>query len=78
MKTANRVLKANEVEMSGTYSLATGSPSSSTALESTSAQGPAGARIVEQHPQYTLLEITCACGHVMQVKCDYLQATATS
>jgi hypothetical protein len=78
MKSANRVLKASEVEVSGTYSLTTGSSSCPTSPDKTSAQGPAQARIVEQHPQYALLEITCACGHTMQVKCDYSQAMATS
>jgi hypothetical protein len=78
MKFVNRVLKASEVEVSGTYSLATGSSSSATSPGTTSTQGPAQARIVEQHPQYALLEITCACGNTMQVKCDYSQAMATS
>ncbi len=78
MKFVNRVLKANKVEVSGTYSLATGSSASTVSSDTTSTQGPAQARIVEQHSQYALLEITCACGHTMRVKCDYSEAMATS
>jgi len=78
MKSAIRVLKADDVEVSGIYSLATGR-SSSPALEGgAEVQGSPQARIVEQHPQYAVLEVTCACGQTLQVKCDYSQAMAAS
>ena len=78
MKSAIRVLKANEVEVSGTYSLSTGMSSGPGAQGAAQVLGTPQARIVEQHPQYAVLEITCACGHTMQVKCDYSQALTTS
>ena len=78
MKSAIRVLKANEVEVSGTYSLATGMSSLPAAQGAGQIQGTPQARIVEQQTQYAVLEITCACGHTMQVKCDYSQAMAAS
>lgn len=78
MKSAIRVLKADEVELSGTYSLATGRSSCPADEGTAEAQGSPQARIVEQHPQYAVLEITCACGQTVQVKCDYSQTMATS
>lgn len=78
MKSAIRILKADEVEVSGVYSLGTGRSSSVTSQDVTGDQDSPQARIVEQHPQYAVLEITCACGQTLQVKCDYSQAMATS
>ena len=78
MKSATRVLKADEVEVSGIYSLATGRSSCLASPDAAGVQDSPQARIVEQHPQYAVLEITCACGQTLQVKCDYSQATAAS
>lgn len=79
MKTAIRVLKAHEVEISGTFSLATGRSSRPLpAAETSSSQVTPQVRIAQQHPQYAILEITCACGHTMQIKCDYAQAQTVS
>lgn len=80
MKSAIRILKADEVEVSGTYALDR-SQSPGQALHEPPegrALGAPQVQIVEQHPQYALLEITCACGHTLQVKCDYEQAMAVS
>jgi hypothetical protein len=78
MKSAIRVLKANEIEVSGIYSLATGRSASPALQTAAGMQDSPQARIVEQHPQYAVLEITCACGQTLQVKCDYSQAMAAS
>ena len=78
MKAAIRVLKADEVEVSGTYSLATGLSTRPGQQDTAEVLGTPQARIIEQHPQYAVLEITCACGQTMQIKCDYSQALTTS
>jgi hypothetical protein len=78
MKSATRVLKAHEVEVSGIYSLATGRSSCQAAQDAAGVEGSPQAQIVEQHPQYAVLQVTCACGQTLQVKCDYSQAMATS
>ncbi|MCP4452084.1 MAG: hypothetical protein GY809_11525 [Planctomycetes bacterium] len=78
MKSAIRVLKAHEVEVSGIYSLATGRPCNQAAEDASGVAGSPQAQIVEQHPQYAVLQITCACGETLQVKCDYSPAMATS
>ena len=78
MKSAIRVLKAHEVEVSGIYSLATGRSSCLATSDTLGVEGSPQAQIIEQHPQYAILEVTCACGQSLQVKCDYSQAMATS
>lgn len=78
MTSAIRVLKADEVEVSGLYSLATSRSSCLASRDAAGIQDSPQARIVEQHSQYAVLEITCACGQTLQVKCDYSQAMAAS
>ena len=80
MKSAIRILKADEVEVSGIFSLDRSQPSGLSLQEAPEGghQGTPQVQIVEQHPQYALLEITCACGQTLQVKCDYEQAMAVS
>ncbi len=78
MKSAIHILKAHEVEVSGFYSMATGKASCPAAPDAPGVEGAPQAKIIEQHPQYAILEVTCACGQSLQVKCDYSQAMATS
>lgn len=77
MTSTVRILKATEVEVSGTYSLAASRSTSPAMQGATQVQGTPQARIIEQHPHYAVLEITCTCGQTVQVKCDYLQALTT-
>jgi len=36
---------------------------------------PAQANVVERHPQYAVVEVTCACGSKMYVRCDYARTS---
>ncbi|HEX41141.1 MAG TPA: hypothetical protein ENN81_03680 [Phycisphaerales bacterium] len=38
-------------------------------------QVPAQAHVVERHPQYAVVEVTCACGSKMYVRCDYARTS---
>lgn len=33
------------------------------------------ARIVEQHDDFAVIEVTCSCGRTVQIRCGYEQAT---
>jgi len=44
---------------------ASGSPATS---------APARIRIAENHPEYALVEMTCSCGKITYVRCDYAPA----
>lgn len=76
--TAGQVLKANNVTMQGQYRLDLGE---STAVATPSrASAPAAAprpvggpqvRVVENCPDYAVLEVTCGCGEKSLVKCAY-------
>jgi len=64
------ILRGDEVEIDGHYDLAAGISTSDTAvggqLDSTDQ-----VRIVENCPQYTIIEITCACGKTSYIRCEH-------
>lgn len=35
---------------------------------------PAQTRIAEDHPQYAVIEVTCPCGRITHVRCEYAAA----
>jgi hypothetical protein len=69
------VLKANQVRLEEPLRLS---------IDGTGMPGHAGShqpgmqariRIAQSHPEFAVLEVTCACGQVIHVRCDYAAAT---
>ncbi|MBN2313793.1 MAG: hypothetical protein JXM79_07675 [Sedimentisphaerales bacterium] len=73
VKTSGRILKSEDVVFGGQYHLGMGkvqigrgeSPGKS------AVSAPAQVRILENHPNYAVLEITCTCGAKICVRCEY-------
>ncbi len=63
-----RVIKKTQVRMAGSRSL---EPAGDTPLPCGDAPAQAGARIVETADDGALIEVTCSCGRVTYVRCDY-------
>ena len=74
-KAARHILKSNDVRLEGRFRLGTGQPP----------QGPAGkkggvashepaARLVENNPEFAVVEVTCSCGTKTRIKCEYPDA----
>lgn len=66
IKTMRHILKADEVTLEDPLRLGFDPV----------AQGPCAARdpnvrVVQNHSQYAILEVTCACGRKTHVRCDY-------
>jgi hypothetical protein len=75
-KPMRHVLKANEVQPAGPMQLSLdpgAAPQVGTAPTTTA---PARVRIAENHPEYALIEVTCSCGKITYVRCDYTPAPA--
>jgi len=76
------VLRASEVQFQGPVQLgldSTTAPATATAPETVGcAPEQARARIVENHPDFALVELTCPCGRTTYVRCEYAQAAASA
>lgn len=65
-----RVLKAEDVQLQGTYHLTYGQSGGVPAAAANTVAGPQ-VRMLEQHADYAVIEVTCACGTTSRVRCEY-------
>ena len=66
-----RLLRANQVQFVGPRELRTDPATAPKANAAAGPAAPARVAIVENTPEYALLEITCSCGRTTQVRCEY-------
>jgi len=74
---ARRILKSNDVRLEGQFrlDLGQGVPSSVNKGSVTSAKPQV--RIMESHPEFTILEVICGCGVKTHIRCEYTNAQST-
>jgi len=76
-KAAGHVLKSNNVKLEGRLRLDVGQGVSNQANEKSTAFSPAQVRIVENHPEFAILELTCSCGTKTHIRCEYADVPST-
>jgi len=72
-KTACHILKGEDVKLEGQFHLdmaQAGAPVQGPKQNRTALSAPQ-VRIVQNHPEFAVLEITCSCGLKTNVKCEY-------
>lgn len=76
-ETAGHILKSDNVKLEGRFRLDTGqnAPNSSNRRNVTLA--PAQVSIVENHPEFAVMEVTCGCGAKTRIRCEYTDAQST-
>ena len=72
-----RILKSSDVKLEGQFRLDTGREVPNSANEKNAALSPAGVRIVENHPEFAVMEVTCRCGDKTHIRCEYAPAHST-
>ncbi len=72
-KTAGHILKGEEVKLEGQFHLdvAQGGPPIQGPKQNRTILSAPKVRIVQNHPEFAVLEITCSCGLKTNVKCEY-------
>jgi hypothetical protein len=73
-KVLGHILRSDEVKLEGQVRLQTKQSLRSGGIESgslSSAMQSATAVIVENHPEFAVIEITCCCGEKMYLRCEY-------
>ncbi len=73
-KAAGRILKSNNVKLEGQFHLDAGPAVKCPPNERNAASAPAQVRIVENQPQFAVVEVTCCCGAKTLVRCEYQDA----
>jgi hypothetical protein len=72
-KTVGHILKSEEVKLEGQFRLDVAQVQSQTGgpIEQSPALTEPQVRIVENHPEFADIEITCSCGIKTHLKCEY-------
>jgi len=76
IRTTGRILKSDDVKLEGQFLLDVAKAGSDLPKQQIAASSAPQVRILENHPEYAVLEVTCSCGRKMSLKCEYAGATA--
>ncbi len=75
--TIGHILKSNDVKLEGRFRLDVGQDVLNSANEKNATSSPAQVRIVENHPEFAVMEVTCGCGAKTHIRCEYADTQST-
>jgi hypothetical protein len=76
IRTAGRILKSNDVKLEGQFTLDVAKAGSNLPKQQVAASSAPQVRILENHQEYAIIEVTCCCGTKLSLKCEYAGAPA--
>lgn len=68
------ILKSKDVRLEGRFSLDASQTVTDSKNKTNTASTAPQVRIVENHPEFAVIEITCSCGAKTHVRCEYTGA----
>ena len=68
------ILKSNDVKLEGRFRLNVGQNIPNSSNQKKANLSSAQVRIVENHPEFAVMEVTCGCGAKINIRCDYTNA----
>jgi hypothetical protein len=74
--TAGRILKSDDVKLEGQFHLEVMEAASNLPHTAAAALAEPQVRVVENYPEFAIIEITCSCGTTLQIKCEYADIDA--
>jgi hypothetical protein len=75
-KAARRIIKKSNVKLEGKFTLDIVQPEPGQPKQPGTALVEPQVRIVENQPEFAVIEITCSCGTGMSLRCEYAGAKA--
>lgn len=77
-KNQANLLKSNEVKVEGQFHLDAGVTPAPPQKQANPTLVAPQVRILEDHPEYALLELTCTCGNKSHIRCQYEASQSTA
>ncbi len=74
---AGHVLKSNDVEVEGCFRLEVDQSVSVQANAGNAKLAQPEVLVVENHPEFAVMEVTCRCGEKTHIRCEYLATNST-
>jgi hypothetical protein len=78
VKTAGRILKSENIKLEGRFHLDIMQPGSRSPKRTTASSAAPKVRMLENHPEYAVIEVTCSCGARISVRCEYSDVSASA
>jgi hypothetical protein len=78
VKTTGRILKSENIKLEGRFHLDIAQAGSCLPKRTIAAASEPKVRMLENHPDYAIIEVTCSCGSKISVKCEYAEASASA
>jgi hypothetical protein len=76
--TAGRVLRSGNVKLDGCYQLEViGAPAGGGRNITRSAGQAPKVRVIRKESDFAIIEVTCGCGEVIQIRCNYVGAKSS-
>ena len=71
------ILKSSDVKLEGQFRLDVDQNITASTNQKNVTLSPAQVRIVENHPEFAVVEVTCGCGTKTHIRCEYPNAQST-
>lgn len=77
-KVTGHILKNKDIKLEGQFHLDLGQTASTPARKSNVAFVTPQVHIVENHPEFAVIEIICSCGTKTHIRCEYTNVQSTN
>lgn len=74
---AGHILKSDTVNLQGSFVLDVEQTCSGSSKKGTVTSAAPQGRIVENHPGFAVIEVTCCCGSKTHIRCEYANVEST-
>jgi len=72
-----RILKSKDVKMEGCFHLDIDQNMPNSANKKNITLAPARVNVVENHPEFAIMEVVCGCGEKIHIRCEYTNTQST-
>jgi len=77
-RTAGRILKSADCKLEGKFHLDIAQVGLDLPKQAVAASSEPKIRMLENKPEYAVIEVTCSCGTTISIRCEYADEPATA
>jgi hypothetical protein len=78
VRTAGRVLKSEDCKLEGKFHLDITQVGLGLPKQTVTATSAPKVRMLENKPEYAVIEVTCSCGTTISIRCEYANEPASA
>jgi hypothetical protein len=78
VRTAGRILKSEDCRLEGQFHLDITQVGLNLPKQTVAASSAPKVRMLENNPEYAVIEVTCSCGTAISIRCEYADEPASA